>query len=100
MQESAEQDPLFIGMTRPPLVAGVPMELFGICFILFGIGMVAFTAFSGKILFVLLTTLPLHAIGYIATERDPHWMKVWLIKFNKCPPVRNYSFWNSNSYQP
>lgn len=98
--EAVDIDPLFIGMTRPPLVLGVPMEFFGINFIVFGIGFILFTALSSKILFIVAVTLPLHAIGYIATEKDPHWMGVWITKFNKCPPTRNRVHWRSNSYMP
>ena len=43
-KDNQDLDPLFVGMTRPPLVLGVPMEFFGINFILFGIGMIAFAA--------------------------------------------------------
>ena len=100
MEEDVDIDPLFIGMTRPPMVIGVPMEFFGINFIIFGIGMIIFTALSSKILFVICVTLPIHALGYIATEKDPHWMSVLVTKMNKCAPTRNRNYWRSNSYQP
>jgi type IV secretion system protein VirB3 len=99
-EDAVDIDPLFIGMTRPPLVIGVPMEFFGINFIIFGIGMILFTALSSKILFFICLTLPIHAIGHIATEKDPHWMSVAVTKMNKCPPTRNRSHWKSNSYTP
>jgi type IV secretion system protein VirB3 len=95
-----EIDPLFTGMTRPPLTMGVPMEFFGLGFMLFGIGMIMFASITGKVLFFVLAVLPLHAIGYVATERDPQWMRVWLVKLAKCPPIRNRRFWLCNSYQP
>ena len=41
-EDQVDIDPLFIGMTRPPIVMGVPMEFFGINFIIFGIGVIAF----------------------------------------------------------
>jgi type IV secretory pathway VirB3-like protein len=41
-EEEANLDPLFIGMTRPPMMMGVPMEFFGINFIILGIGMILF----------------------------------------------------------
>ena len=49
-EEQIEIDPLFIGMTRPPVAMGVPMEFFGVNFILFGIGMIMFMSLTGKIL--------------------------------------------------
>ena len=98
--EPVEIDALFIGMTRPPLAMGVPMEFFGLNFILFGIGMIMFMSLSGKLLFFVALTLPLHALAYMATEKDPYWMRIWLTKLGKCAPVRNKRFWKSNSYKP
>lgn len=98
--ERVDLDPLFIGMTRPPMMMGVPMEFFGINFIIFGIGMIMFMSLPGKILFFVCVSLPLHALAYVATERDTHWMRVWLTKLNKCSPIKNKSFWKSNSYKP
>lgn len=92
-------DPLFIGITRPPQAMGVPMEFFGINFMLFGVGMILFTGLTGKLLFFTLAVLPLHGLARIATERDPQWMRIYLTKFAKCPPVKNRRFWQSNSYQ-
>ena len=100
MEDDVEIDPLFIGMTRPPVTMGVPMEFFGFNFVLFGIGMIMFMSLTGKVLYFACLTLPLHAMGYIATEKDPHWMRVWLTKLGKCPPTRNKRFWKCNSYQP
>lgn len=97
---TVEIDPLFTGMTRPPLAMGVPMEWFGLNFMLFGIGMILFTALSSKILYLLFVILPLHAVARIATEKDPHWMRVHLTRLHKCPPVQNKRFWKCNSYKP
>ena len=99
-EDKVDIDPLFVGMTRPPLVKGVPMEFFGINFIIFGIGMIGFTALLSKFLFVLLVCCPLHIAAYIATEKEPHWMSIYLTKLTKCGPTRNKVFWKSNSYQP
>lgn len=93
-------DPLFVGMTKPAQVKGVPMEFFGINFIIFGIGMIAFTSILGKIGFVLIVCIPLHIAGYIATEKEPHWMSIYLTKITKCGPTRNKTFWKTNSYKP
>ena len=99
-EDQVDVDPLFVGMTRPPLVWGVPMEFFGINFILFGIGMIGFASLTGKLVFILWICLPLHIIGYIATEKEPHWMSIYMTKITKCAPTRNKMFWKSNSYKP
>jgi len=98
--EQIDVDTLFVGMTYPPLVKGVPMEFFGINFIIFGIGMIGFTSLTAKLLFILCLCLPLHVLGYIATEKEPHWMRIYLTKFSKCGATRNKVFWKSNSYKP
>ncbi|MDD9900377.1 MAG: VirB3 family type IV secretion system protein [Alphaproteobacteria bacterium] len=101
MQDApVEIDPLFTGMTRPPMALGVPMEFFGLNFILFGIGMIFFLSLTAKALFFSCVILPLHAAGYVATEKDPHWMRIFLTKMGRCAPIRNRKFWESNSYQP
>jgi len=99
-EDAAEIDPLFIGMTRPPMMLGVPLEFFALNFILFGVGMVMFLSLTGKALFFCILILPLHAIGYIATEKDPQWMRVWLVKLQKCLPTQNRGFWKTNSFKP
>lgn len=100
MENEVEIDPLFIGMTRPPVTMGVPMEFFALNFVLFGVGMIMFLSLTGKFVYCACLTLPLHALGYIATEKDAHWMRVWMTKAGKCAPTRNQRFWKSNSYQP
>lgn len=99
-EEHIDADPLFVGMTRPPIVMGVPMEFFGINFIIFGIGMIAFLSLTGKFVFFLCVCIPLHVLGYIATEKEPHWMNIYLTKLTRCGPTQNKRFWKSNSYQP
>jgi type IV secretion system protein VirB3 len=99
-EDQVSIDPLFVGMTRPAQVMGVPMEFFGINFIIFGIGMIAFTSIMGKIAFAVIVCGLLHAFGYIATEKEPHWMSIYLTKITKCGPTRNRMFWKTNSYKP
>ena len=98
--EAPEIDPLFLALTRPPLVMGVPMTWFGLNFMLFGIGMIAFLDLWPKFLWVLFVCLPWHALGYLLTERDAQFMNVWMTKLQKCGPTRNKGYWKSNSYQP
>lgn len=99
-EESVDLDPVFTGMTKPSIVMGVPMEFFGVNFIIFGIGMIGFLSLIGKLLFVLSICLPLHVLAYIATEKDPHWMRIYLTKFTQCGPIQNKGFWKSQSYMP
>jgi len=99
-EEEVDIDPLFIGMTRPPMMLGVPIEFFFLNFILFGIGTVMFLSLMHKILFFCLLIAPLHVLGYVMTEKDPQWMRVWLTKFQKCFITQNKGFWKANSFKP
>lgn len=98
--QEPEIDPLFLALTRPPMVMGVPMTWFGLNFMLFGIGMIAFLDLFPKFMWALLVCLPWHALGYLLTERDAQFMNVWMTKLQKCGNTRNRGFWKSNSYQP
>tara|TARA_B100000780_G_C21123757_1_gene455526 strand:+ start:1749 stop:2054 length:306 start_codon:yes stop_codon:yes gene_type:complete len=95
-----DHEPLFLGLTRPALVHGVPMEFFGIIFILFGVGMILSESLLAKFAFCLLVCLPLHLLGVFLTKKEPHWMAIFLTKFQKCPPIRNSRFWQCQSYEP
>jgi type IV secretion system protein VirB3 len=95
-----DREPLFLGLTRPALVHGVPMEFFGINFILFGIGMILSESLLAKLGFCVLVCLPLHFIGVLLTQKEPHWMSILLTKFGKCAPNRNRNFWKCQSYSP
>lgn len=99
-EDQVDLDPVFLGMTTPSIVMGVPMEFFGINFIIFGIGMIGFASLVGKLIFFMMICIPLHVVAYIITEKDPHWMSVYLIKMTQCGPIQNRSFWKSNSYMP
>lgn len=79
-KETFQRTPLFIGMTKPPLAMGVPMEFFGVNFMIFGIGMIIFMSLTSKIIFFAFVCLPLHGLGYLATEKDPHWMSILITK--------------------
>ena len=98
--EPPEVDPLFIALTRPPLVWGVPMIWFGINFMIFGIGLIAFLELLPKLAFFVCVNLPMHVFAYVMTERDVHWMRVLTVGLNKCGPTRNKGFWKANSYAP
>ncbi len=102
MQEDTQPvaDSLFIALTRPPIAMGVPMTFFGINFMVFGVLMIGVEALMAKAIAIALVNLPIHAFGYLMTERDPHWMGVITTKFNKCGPTRNKHFWKVNSYSP
>jgi type IV secretion system protein VirB3 len=77
---------------------GVPLSFFGINMMLSSVGFILFLSLFSKLLVICFLSLPFHAIGYLATEKDPHWMNIWGTKMNKCGPIRNYKHWRCNSY--
>ncbi|VAW00391.1 hypothetical protein MNBD_ALPHA06-1732 [hydrothermal vent metagenome] len=89
-----EKDSLFIGMTRPPMIAGVTFLYMGLN--AFG----AFFAFllTGNLLY-LLVFLPFHAIGYAICLKDPQLLDVMMKKVQKSTGVPNKAFWSGNSYE-
>ena len=86
--------PLFIGMTRPPMVAGVTFNFF----VINALGStIAFLA-TGELPYIFLC-LPVHFIGYLICLKDPNIFEVLAVKLTKCMQCINKSFWGDlNSY--
>ncbi len=93
--EKPQIAPLVIGLTRPPMMWGVPIGLF-----VGELMVVVMTFLNTRNLATFLLFLPLHAAAYVMTVRDPHLANVVRLRFAKCPWVRNRRFWGGNSYQP
>ena len=88
-------DPLFVAMTRPTMLAGVPYG--------FVIGNVIlmlelFLIFRSP--WVLAAGLGVHAAGYLASLREPRIIDLWLVRIRRCPRVPNHRFWRCNTYRP
>jgi len=98
MTGSLSTDPLFKGLTRPPLMLGVsyPYAVFN-----FMITMIAFIyAPPGGYKFLALSGLfIIHAIGYYFCSREPLFMEIFQLKMQKCSMARkNKHFHGANSY--
>ena len=93
-------DPLFIGMTRPAMMLGVPFLFFGVVFIITSSGLIMAGGVTDMLLVLLVVSLPLYLMGRILTEREPFWMSVYGTKIFRCMPVFNYFYWKCNSYTP
>ncbi|CAM4400629.1 MAG: hypothetical protein LEGION0398_MBIBDBAK_00234 [Legionellaceae bacterium] len=93
--------PLFVGLTRTPMLMGVTQLYFvynlGGCAILL---LALLNALSPGILFggVISLFLGLHVVGLIGCSRDPRFFEILLGKFElSCP---NNRYWGCNSYAP
>lgn len=89
-------DPLFVGLTRPTTVWGVPYgaliaELLAVAVIFIGIGNPLY----------LLLAVPIHAVLYLVSAHDPgifSSMGVWLI--TNARGNHNAGFWKAVSFSP
>jgi len=87
------KDPLFIGMTRPPMIAGVTFMYMGInAFAVF----IFFTLTANPL--HLLVFLPFHAVGYAICLKDPQLLDIMLTKLQKSAGVPNRKYWSGISY--
>lgn len=88
-------DPLFVGLTRPAMLFGVP---YGACVAEGILAMCLFLATSNP--FYLLVVLPSHAILYLVSAHDPgifSSIEVWAKTVGRC---RNRRFWRAASFSP
>ena len=88
-------DPLFLGLTRPAMVWGVPQPFFVIN------GMVSMIAFlMTNSFYPLLVGAPfVHGLGYLVCLKEVRTFDLWLTRarFLRC---LNRRYWGANSYDP
>lgn len=88
-------DPLFVALTRPQMFAGVTYTFF----VINGIATTElFLIF--KSVWILAAALLFHVLGAIACLREPRIFDLWFVKISRCPRVKNFRFWQCNSYRP
>ena len=88
-------DPLFMGLTRPPLLAGVSYTFAAIN------GIITLLAFVITNNFVyLLVILPgVHGIGWFICLKEPRAIELLIVRYSKCNICRNrFSYGGVNSY--
>ena len=88
-------DPLFLGLTRPAMVWGVPQPYFVLNAML---SMIAFLL-SNSFYPLFIGAPAIHGLGYLVCLKEPRTFDLWLIKarFLRC---LNRRFWGANSYDP
>lgn len=88
------RDTLFVGLSRPQMFAGVSYTFFVIN------SVVAAELFIiSKSLLVLTVPLIAHGIGALISLEEPRAVDLWLAKSRFCPRIKNYRFWQCNSYR-
>ncbi len=92
---AVQADILFVGLTRPPTIGGVPYT----AFILEAMAATLVFLAVGNPVYLLLAA-PLHAILYLISAHDPgifHAQWLWLQTNGRC---RNASYWGAASFSP
>lgn len=90
-----ETDPLFVGMTRPATIGGVPYVAFWIEYM---VTCIIFLAVGDP--FYLLIAAPIHSVLYLISAHDPgvfSSMAIWIMTKGRC---RNTRFWGAASFTP
>jgi len=93
--QSLHKDTLFVGLTRPAMVLGVPY----IGFVIEVIGASVFFINSPSLL-SMLGVLPVHGVMYLIGAHDPGVFEsiyMWTKTYGRC---RNMRFWGGASFSP
>ena len=80
-------------LTRPQMFAGVTYSFF-----IINAAVTTEAFLMTKSFLALPVALVIHAIGYLASLREPRIFDLWLTKVSRCPRVRNWRRWGCNSY--
>jgi type IV secretion system protein VirB3 len=90
-----QADPLFVGLTRPPMLFGVSYTFAGLNGLIVMLGYIIFT--SPK--FILFGFF-VHMVGYYLCAKEPLFIELFMIKQSKCNRSKNAATFGANSYDP
>lgn len=88
-------DPLVLGLTRPPTVAGVPYVAALMNVVL---TMIVFIAFAN--LWLLLVAVPIHLVLAFCALIDLRFLDILQVLAARCPRSMNRPLWGAQSYAP
>lgn len=86
-------DPVFLGLTRPPMLFGVS-HLYMILDIYICLSYFVFT----NDIFAFLVGFFVWGIGYLIHFKEPRFIELWMTKAQKCMRCTNRLFHGANSY--
>ncbi len=95
MNNEIKADPLFVGLTRPPMLFGVSYNFAVINAIL---SMFLYIMTSDFTYFAMM--FPMHFLGYYLCSKEPLFIELILNKNQNCPRCWNYAYHKGNSYDP
>jgi type IV secretion system protein VirB3 len=88
-----EADPVFLGLTRPPMFWGVTHSFFVINLIVCLIGFLGAHSWLA-----LLLAVPIHGLGYLVCLGEPRIFDLAYTKASKCGRCVNRRFWGATTY--
>ena len=86
--------PLFVGLTRPPMYAGVPLNYFALNGFLNLVLFIATTSFK----LIVMSFATIHLLGYFCCLIDVRFFDLLFGKL-QCSLCKNVWFWGCNSYE-
>ena len=95
MSGNIDSDPLFLGLTRPPLIMGVSYTFAALN------GITSLLAFiiTSKFFYLLVLLPTTHMIAWFICLKEPRAIELFLAKTSKCSICRNRSYYGRvNSY--
>jgi type IV secretion system protein VirB3 len=95
MAGELRRDTVFTALTRPQMFAGVTYSFFVVNAVLAVELFLIFKSFK-----VLLVVHVVHLLGVLVCLREPRFFDLWLTRVRHCPRVKNFRFWQCNSYRP
>lgn len=95
MANEIKADPLFVGLTRPPMLFGVS---YNFAVINGMVSMMSYIMTSSFIYFAMM--FPMHFVGYYLCSKEPLFIELFLNKNKNCPRCWNFAYHKGNSYDP
>lgn len=90
-------DPLFVGLTRPPMLLGVTYMFFMLNLMIFLLGFILLE--SGKSRLFIANGV-FHVFGYYICSKEPLFIELFKIQSSKCPKRANSFLHRANTYDP
>lgn len=94
-EDRLHQDKLYLALTRPTMVLGVPLEAAFISIMVGGLSMIVSDS-----LFYLLLALPLLIISNFIVKRDQNAFRILFRFFDTGARCRNRAYWGGSSATP
>ena len=93
MSGNIQSNPLFVGLTRPPMLFGVSYT-----FALLNGMMCMLTYITTSQFRYLAIMFPVHFIGYYICSKEPLFIELFKVRAEKCTRSKNKFYHGANSY--